>query len=135
MTRPVVVVIETPNEDPSTYVNGDVETLEISAYPPSKHCPDEEFRDYMDPDGGYLDGLIAARDALGADAYGSAHINRIIRSFNERAARMRHDDSDAAIVRSACGCWTSHEFKHVHKCKRHGGHTDDVPQGYGWSRD
>lgn len=47
------------------------------------------------------------------------------------ALELLHRERQGRLSASACGCWTDHGRKLVHKCGRHR-HVDDVPAGYDW---
>lgn len=82
MARPVVYVIENPQEDPDVFSLGDVEVVHLTSYPVSNWCQDEEFSDYVE--GGYLADVTAARDAFPVDSESFRLLDRIVVEFNRR---------------------------------------------------
>lgn len=83
MNKPVVVVIENPEEDPDIFVSGDVEIIELSTYPMSKWCPPEEVADYGTE---YLEAIVAARDQFPSGSPAWEALDHMRGSFAERLA-------------------------------------------------
>jgi hypothetical protein len=75
-TRPIVLVVENPNEDPDVYLFGDVDHWEVSSYPTSKYAAAERKSGELDDYPGAL-----RRMADGAELRGAAEIATALRGL------------------------------------------------------
>ena len=86
--RPVVVVIENPNDDPDVLYSGDVDVVELSSYPASSWCTDDEVLSYgVD----YLERVKAARDLFPEGSLNWSSLNWLADRFADRLTELSDD--------------------------------------------
>lgn len=89
LARPVVIVIECPQEDPWVFTIGDVELIDTSSYPSSSWCSSEEVLDYVEGD--YRDELVRIHDILEAagNEVACIQVKQIIDNFDAKVAEAK----------------------------------------------
>lgn len=88
--KPVVVVIENPQEDPDVYINGDVELIELSTYPMSKWGADE-VTGYGEE---YAEKIEYARARFPVGSPGWQALNWMVEEFRRRLVEAGGEEED-----------------------------------------
>lgn len=88
MDKPVVVVIENPQEDPDVLIHGDVELIELTTYPLTK-WGSEEVLDYGEE---YAEKIEQARDRFPVQSPGWTSLNDMAEEFRLRLIKAQGEE-------------------------------------------